>query len=392
MTDIVVVGAGISGAAAAWELARAGAAVTLVDRFGPAAMGSGWSLAGVRQSGRDPAELPLAVAAVADWQDLAEKLGAPTHYRQHGNLRVARTEADLDQLADMVAAQSRAGLALELLDRATLHALAPAISPDVPGASYCPTDGHADPVATVHAFVAAAVRAGAVTRFGDAVQAIETQGGRVTGVVTERGRIACGRVVLASGVQGNRLLEPLGLAVPLVARAVTLLRTTPVAPVLAQVIGVADASCAGRQEVDGRFRFTGSGGPWAGGLDWPDAAPAGTMRPGPRLLPPVREVARVAGLFGALVPAALEAPLDEVWTGLIDQTPDALPVIEAVAEPRGLVLAMGFSGHGFCLGPVTGRILAALATDRMPDLPIAAFRRARFTGRAATTQPVTLHG
>lgn len=392
MTDVVIVGAGISGAAAAWELARAGVSVTLIDRFGPAAMGSGWSLAGVRQSGRDPAELPLAMAAVAQWPGLAETLGAPTHYRQHGNLRLARTEADLKQLAGMVAAQSRAGLALELLDRGALHALAPAISPDVLGASYCPTDGHADPVATVHAFVAAAVRAGAVARFGEAAQAIETQGGRVTGVVTERGRIACGRVVLATGVLGNRLLEPLGLGVPLVARAVTLLRTAPVAPVLAQVIGVADASCAGRQEVDGRFRFTGSGGPWAGGLDWQDAAPAGTERPGPRLLPPVREVARVAGLFGALVPAALDAPLDAVWTGLLDQTPDALPVIEAVEEPGGLVLAMGFSGHGFCLGPVTGRILAALATGRTPDLPIVAFRRARFAGAASVSQPVTLHG
>jgi sarcosine oxidase, subunit beta len=91
MVDVVVVGAGISGAATAFELALAGVSVTLLDRFGPAAMGSGWTLAGVRQSGRHPAELPLARAAVADWEILAEKLGAPTQYRQDGNLRLART-------------------------------------------------------------------------------------------------------------------------------------------------------------------------------------------------------------------------------------------------------------------------------------------------------------
>jgi sarcosine oxidase, subunit beta len=392
MVDVVVVGAGISGAATAYELALSGVSVTLLDRFGPAATGSGWSLAGVRQSGRHPAELPLARAAVADWEILAEKLGAPTQYRQDGNLRLALTEAHLASLAAMVEEQTRDGLALGMLDAAALRELAPAVSPEVLGASYCPTDGQADPHDTVRAFLAAAERAEARLRFGEAVVSIEVSGDRVTGVVTERGRISCDRVVLATGVQGNQLLAPLGLAVPLVPRAVTLLRTLPVAPVLAQVIGVADASCAGRQEADGRFRFTGSGGPWTGGLDWTDTGADGAARPGPRLLPPVREVVRVAALFGALVPAALDAPLDESWIGLLDQTPDALPVIEATESPRGLVLGMGFSGHGFCLGPVTGRILASLARDETPNLPIAAFASERFAKLAAELAPVALHG
>jgi sarcosine oxidase, subunit beta len=392
MTDVVVIGAGISGAATAYELASAGVDVVLLDRYGPAAMASGRTLAGVRQSGRAAAELPLARAAVADWEVLAEKLEAPTHYRQQGNLRLARTEAHLASLNQMVEAQSSAGLVLTMLDQAALREVTSAVSPDVLGASFCPSDGHADPIATVWAFVNAATRAGATTRFGEAAVAIEVSGERVTGVVTERGRIACGRVVLAAGLFGNQLLEPLGLSVPMAPRAVTVLRTAPVAPVLAQVIGVADASCAGRQEVDGRFRFTGSGGGWADGLDWPDAAVANGSRPGPRLLPPVREVARVAGLFGALVPAALEAPLDDAWVGLVDQTPDALPVIEATSAPRGLVLAMGFSGHGFCLGPVTGRILAALARDQTPNLPIEPFALGRFAAQQATAEPVTLHG
>ena len=90
MVDVVVIGAGINGAATAYELARSGVSVVLLDRWGPAAMASGWTLAGVRQSGRHPAELPLAQAAVADWEHLAETLGGPTHYRQGGNLRLAR--------------------------------------------------------------------------------------------------------------------------------------------------------------------------------------------------------------------------------------------------------------------------------------------------------------
>jgi sarcosine oxidase, subunit beta len=392
MVDVVVIGAGISGAATAYELATAGTSVMLLDRWGPAAMASGWTLAGVRALGRDPAEWPLAQAAIADWEGLAEKLDAPTHYRQDGNIRLARTEADMARLTEMVARQSRAGLPAEMLDGAALRDVAPAVAPEILGAAYCPTDGHADPHAAVAAFVAASERAGAVLRFGEAVISIEVEGERVTGVVTGTGRIACERVVVAAGVLGNRLLEPHGVGVPMTVRAVTVLRTAPVAPVLAQVIGVADASCAGRQEVDGRFRFTSGGGPWAGPLDWPDERPAqGRARPGPRLLPPVREVARVAGLFGALVPAALEAPLDESWVGLIDMTPDALPVIEATDAPRGLVIALGFSGHGFCLGPATGRILAALAREERPNLPIEAFARARFHSHENAV-PMTLHG
>ncbi len=118
----------------------------------------------------------------------------------------------------MVEAQSCAGLSLRMLGRAEPRDLAPAISPNVLGASFCPTDGHADPHATVRAFVAAAVRSGADTRFVEAATAIEVTGDRVGAVLTERGRIGCGKVVLATGPLGNRLLEPLGLSVPMTER------------------------------------------------------------------------------------------------------------------------------------------------------------------------------
>jgi choline dehydrogenase-like flavoprotein len=90
-TEIVVIGGGISGTAAAYELARAGAKVTLLERGSLASMASGWTLAGVRQSGRHPAELPLATAAVARWEQLGEELGADVEYRREGNLRLARS-------------------------------------------------------------------------------------------------------------------------------------------------------------------------------------------------------------------------------------------------------------------------------------------------------------
>ena len=383
MADVVVVGAGISGAASAYELAMAGLDVVLIDRYGPAAMGSGWTLAGVRQSGRHPAELPLARRAVALWENLAERLGAPTHYIRRGNLRLARTAGELAMLGHMIEQQCAAGLDLTLLDAKQVTELAPAVALTVLGGSYCPTDGHADPQATVQAFVDAAIRAGAQTRFGETVLSIGTASGRVTGVTTSAGFIPAGRVILATGVFGNTLLQPLGLAVPMAVRMVAAVRTAPVAPVLDQVIGVANADCAGRQEVGGRFRFISGSTEWHGDME--DGAR-------PRVCPPARGVASAIGLFGGVIPAVLDAPIDEIWAGLIDQTPDALPVLQSAAEPAGLIIAMGFSGHGFCLGPVTGQIAAAMAQDLPPGLPLEPFALARFDRWNAPAEPMTLHG
>jgi sarcosine oxidase subunit beta len=385
VADVVVIGAGISGAASAFELASAGLDVVLLDRWGPAAMGSGWSLAGVRQSGRHPAELPLARAAVAQWATLAERLGAPTHYRREGNLRLARTPAEVAVIERLVAEQSAVGLEIAFLaDNAAVRAVAPAVAESVLAASLCASDGHADPRATVAAYVAAASRAGAVLRFSERALAIETAAGKVSGVTTSAGRIAAGRVVVAAGIFGNELLRPLGLEVPLDVQMVTVMRSTPMAPMLAQVIGVANADCAGRQEVDGRFRATSGIEPWHG--EMLDGAT-------PAVPPTAASLAGTVATFGAVVPAFRAARIAETWAGLIDMTPDALPVIDAPAAPEGLVIAMGFSGHGFCLGPVTGGIVADLALGRAPALPVAAFALARFaraqTGPAA---PVTLHG
>jgi sarcosine oxidase subunit beta len=351
--DVVVVGSGISGAASAYELAKAGAKVVLIDRFGPAAMASGWTLAGVRQSGRHPAELPLAKAAVQLWSTLAEEL-------------------------NLVREQQAAGLDLELLPtNADVRSVAPAISERVLLASHCPSDGSADPSTTVQSFVRAAERLGVVTRFGEFVQRVAVENGRVAGVVTDKGFIPAGHVVIAAGYE-----------VPLQVPMVTVLRTASVEPVLGQVIGVANADCAGRQENNGRFRVTSGLQDWHGGM-LERSVDRGKR---PAVLPTGASIAEVVRLFGEVVPAFAEAQVEEFWAGLIDLTPDALPVLDGSLEPEGLVVAMGFSGHGFCLGPVTGRIIRDLVQGRQPELPIEPFGIRRFAALRNAREPATLHG
>jgi sarcosine oxidase subunit beta len=189
--------------------------------------------------------------------------------------------------------------------------------------------------------------------------------------------------VLAAGIFGNDLLRPLGLRVPLDVKMVTVLRSIPMPPVLAQVIGVVDGGSAGRQEATGRFRYTSGIDTWHGQMEEGET---------PRVRPAARDIAGTIAHFGKLVPGIFDAPVDEIWAGLIDQTPDALPVLQAMAEPEGLVVAMGFSGHGFCLGPITGRIMAALVQGTDPGLPLGPFTIERFNGWNGEAEPIRLHG
>lgn len=384
--DVIVVGAGISGASTALDLARRGVDVLLLDRFAPAAMASGWTLAGVRQSGRHPAELPLAKRAVEIWATLAEDLGAPTHYVRTGNLRCARSEAEVKTIHDLVAEQTAAGLELHLLKGGDVQQVAPAVSEKVVVASYCPTDGQSDPVATTQATVAAAERAGAKTAWGEQVQSLNRDAsGRVIGLTTDKRSLGAGQVIVCAGVYGNDLINPLGLNVPIDVQMVTMMNSSPTERIIEQVIGTANATGSGRQEVDGKFRCGGGHEPWNG-----DTVVENGL---PRVRPSVKNLLWAMENFSDLVPAFREARIERIWAGLIDQTPDALPVLDQPESVPGLTIAFGFSGHGFCLGPVTGRILGAWAVGEDPGHDLAPFRLARFNSwTGGDVAPLSLHG
>ena len=384
MLRIIIIGGGITGTAAAAELARESHAVTLIEKHGIAAMASGWTLGGVRQSGRDPAELPLARAAVAIWGGLAETLGADVEYRRSGNLRLARTPAEVDVIRALVSTQQALGLELHFLpDNAAVRAVAPEISRNVLAASYCPTDGHANPIRATQAFARVARSQGATIREGVAALAIATDGDRVTGVVTSEGLIPADRVIVAAGVNSRSLLSPLGADLPLSIRITHVVQSEPLPSRLLPVFGVANADCAGRQEADGRLRFSSGAGAWPGDAsEWTERS----------LAPSASQIRSIVDRVAQVLPIATRAPVARAWGGLIDMTPDALPVSDAPEFLSGLVIAAGFSGHGFCLGPVSGLLCADLALGRVPRHDLSAFRLGRFAGRLTTPSQLTLHG
>ncbi|HVE48773.1 MAG TPA: FAD-binding oxidoreductase [Casimicrobiaceae bacterium] len=384
MPDIVVVGGGIVGAATAYWLADEGHEVALLEAHAIAAMGSGWSLGGVRQSGRHPAEMPLAKAAVALWPSLAERLGRDVEYRQNGNLRLARTPDEVNVIRKLVEDQRAIGLDLTFLpDNGRVRDVAPVLSEHVLAASYCTTDGHANPALTTVAFADAAARLGATIREGVAVHRLVVERGHVSGVETSEGFVPAGVVVVAGGILAPDLLAPLGIDFPIAIRQTTVLQTEPIAQCLDQVFGVANADCAGRQEVDGRLRVSSGIGRWPGtAATWREAD----------LTTSAAEQARIVDLVSRVVPVVRSARAHRFWIGLIDVTPDALPVIDQPSGIENLVVAAGFSGHGFGIGPATGQVVADLALQREPRLELGAFRLSRFAGRSDAHATLSLHG
>lgn len=382
---IIIIGGGITGCAAAWNLAIRGHRVTLIEKSRIAAMASGWTLGGVRQSGRHRAELALAQAAVMAWPGLAEELGHETGYARRGNLRLARSPAEAQAICKLVADQNRLGLDLAFLaDNAAVRAIAPAVSENVLAASFCASDGYADPVAATGAFARAAETHGAQIETGVAGMAIIVRHGRIAGVETSSaGFMAADRLIVAAGVHTPALLATAGLSLPLRTTLVQVVQTEIVPACFGQVFGVANADCAGRQEPSGRFRYTSGVSPFSGALEgWTESS----------LAPSDTEVSRLRERVGQVLPVAADAAIARSWGGLIDLTPDALPVIDAPGAVQGLVIAAGFSGHGFGIGPVTGQLAAELATGLRPSWDIAAFRLDRFAVQAAAPAALTLHG
>jgi sarcosine oxidase subunit beta len=379
--DVIVIGGGISGTSAAYELARRGAQGTLLERGDLHSMASGWSLAGVRQSGRHPAELPLAQAAVRRWEHLAEELESDVEYRQDGNLRLAVTIDDVLAIRRVVDEGNASGIPMEYIDGSdAVRKLAPAITPTVAGASYCPTDGHANNHLAVQAFARAAQRHGAEIRTGIEVVSLLVDGDRITGVETAEGTISTGTIILAAGIYTPRLLAPLNLDLPVDIVLCPVVQTDVTAPTLKPVLGVSDGSFAGRQEASGRFRLTGESCPWREA----EHTEANTT-------PSMGQVqTMIAGALDVL-PVLGDMRINRIWGGLIDRTPDVIPVIEKIPEYGGLVVAAGFSGHGFCLGPVTGEILADLAISGTTHHPIDAFSLSRFAAGVAREE-LQLHG
>ena len=418
--DVVVVGAGIIGSATAYHLARRGARVVLVDKGAAGGEQSGRAWGFVRRQGRPPAAMALMATASRMWGELTAQLGTDIEFVRDGNLAVAETPDDVARLEAGYHEARLAGLGSRLVTAAEVRALVPDMQGRWRAGLYSEEDGHAEPLAVTTAFMRAAQKLGVQVWEHCAALGIDTHGDRVCAVDTERGRVDADHVVAAGGVWTSRLVEPLGVSIPLRVVRSSVAATAPAPPVTG--IGVWGPILAFRQRRTGEF-YLGNGYRGAAAdhditlaslkhlrfflpayrqnwrllrvrlgrdllADVVHQLGGGRRRfsGGPWATARVNEgaIRRAEREFHRLFPRLAHLPLERTWAGFIELTPDLLPVLGPVARPHGLHLGIGAS-HGFSMGPVIGRLLAESIVDGRPSLDLTPFHYSRF--REGPLQP-----
>lgn len=368
--DVAIVGGGIQGCSAALQLAARGRRVVVVERDAPGRHASGLNAGGVRSLGRHPAEIPLALASLELWRDMAALVGTDCGYRSCGQLRIAESEADMG-LLEARAAETRAlGFGHERpIGRNALCDLVPEVAPTCVGGLYAADEGAADPMRTTSAFFERARDLGATFIVGEAVTGLERTGDAWR-IATGQRRLQADVLINCAGAWGAEIAALAGDEIPLAAEALMMLVTAPVKRFLEPVCGVASRKLSCKQLANGTVLV---GGGHRGTVDptvpvgWPD--------------PVEREIS--AQTVRDVFPLLDDVPLAWSWAGIEGLTPDGLPVLGPSPEAPNLFHAFGFSFHGFALGPIVGQILADLVLDGQTPHPIAPFAAGRFTRREA---------
>ena len=186
--DVIIVGGGVIGCAAAYYLAKKGTSVIVLEQDESIGNGgSGRNGGGVRQSGRDPRELPLAMYAVEKmWPYLSDELGVNVEYHKEGNLRLGKTDRHLEILQGLTDRAAACGLEVHMIDGNEVREINPYLSEEVIGASWCPTDGHANPLITTLGYYRAARRLGVQFYTGESVKELRKVKGKLRKVITQK--------------------------------------------------------------------------------------------------------------------------------------------------------------------------------------------------------------
>lgn len=369
--DVIIIGGGVVGCAAAYYLAKKGVKDVCVLEADKS-IGHGGSSrngGGVRQSGRDIRELPYAMYAIQNmWPNLSEELGVDVEYYQKGNLRLGKTEAHIKKLNQLASNAQSVGLDVRMIDGKEVKEICPYLSDEIIGASWCPTDGHANPMMTTLAYYKRSVELG-VRYFTDAkVKELKKVKGKLRKVVLESGEVfEADTVILAAGYESRYIARTVGIDIPMTRYFEEALVTEMQPHMFDIMLGTADADFYGHQAKHGSFVFgSESGLEEATDMSLKDLKTNSlTLSAGCR------------AIMG-YIPLLKDAKIVRSWGGWLDLCYDGVPVISRVEEVPGLILACAFTGHGFGTAPSVGLMLAQMVLGEETVVDISSLRYDRF--------------
>ncbi|SHH72703.1 NAD(P)/FAD-dependent oxidoreductase [Clostridium grantii] len=369
--DVIIIGSGVIGNATAYYLAKKGCSVIVLeksDNIGDG--GSSRNGGGVRQSGRDKRELPLAMYGAKNlWPTLSEELGMDVEYYQQGNLRLGKTQAHLKTLTNLTNKAKECGLEVNMISGQEARNICPYLSEEVIGASWCPTDGHANPMRTTLAYYSKARQLGVNFITGEEVVDIEKVKGKAKRVITKNNIYEGDNIILAAGYESRKIAATIGIDIPLNHVLLEVLVTEAQPSMFYQMLGTAEADFYGHQSTHGSFVFGGTSGYEAFNKD-----------NGIQATSSISASCTCRGIL-KYFPCLQDAKIVRTWAGWIDDCADHVPVISYVEEVPGVILACGFSGHGFGISPTVGMLLSEMVVEKDTTLDISAFRYDRFKAK-----------
>ena len=413
--DAVVIGAGIAGCATAYYLSKKGLNVVVVDKgeVGDEQSSRAWGF--VRQQARTARELPLMIAGAIVWQEMERELGADVEWNQGGSLTLAGDEEILGRIRAWLKVGEQFGIETRFLTNEDLKELLPAMRGEWLGAMYTPSDGHAQPNKATNAIAIGAREHGALFRTMEAVEGIEVTDGQVSAVVTERDRIVTKNVVCAAGAWSHKVAHMVGQTLPYRMVRASVGQTNPTDHITD--MAVIGPRIAFRQRPTGEVYIA----PGPGGTDYdvdldsfkhirlfmPNfrrnremfrlhvgsalikdilrSLPGSPSRRHPfahtvgvEPEPNRKVIDKALITFKSMFPDLQDLKINHYWSGRIDATPDALPVIGEADSPKGFYFCTGFSGRGIGIGPIAGKVTAELIADGESSVDIHALRHSRF--------------
>jgi glycine/D-amino acid oxidase-like deaminating enzyme len=421
-TDVVIIGGGIIGVCTALFLAEKGIAVALCEkgRIGGEQSSRNWGWC--RTMGRDVSEIPLALESLRLWRDMNRRLNRETGFRPSGLMYLCQTETEIAAQETWLRQTSQYQVGARLLRGFSLEAAMPGAGASFIAGLHTPSDGKAEPALAAPAIAEAARDHHAQIFTNTAVRGLERTGGRVSGVVTERGRIACQAVVLAGGAWSRLFAGNAGLDLPQLKVLGSVFRTRKLN---GPEISAAGSVFAFRKRLDGGYSIARRNANTAeitpdhfrllsdflprlinnrheirlrvGLRSWEELRTARSWsldQPTPfevvRVLDPKPKesiLSEARAVLARAFPTFADMQVAESWGGLMDVTPDAVPVIDQVGHMPGFFVATGFSGHGFGIGPGAGRLMADLVAGDHPVVDPKPFRLARFPRTKTTAWP-----